>query len=257
MPNHIVPPAPRTTPASRRDVAGIVGRAIDQQIERALGPIIEQITSKARTLVDDEDSGAARGAGGRFVGRDARELGTQLIELKKKVAAADAKLAAETKRSHSAKIEAELAGKLAKLGVGATLVRGVTAIHRDAMFVDEDGEVRYKSRRNGYEEDLTPAEALRDWAKTDEGQAFVAAGRGKPASRPMGNRSKDPGRDLSDGVAQLLNSGSSITIDSGFPVDGASAGGSQKTPEAIAEAKRSLMVAVGELLGGGGSVGLE
>jgi len=40
-------------------------------------------------------------------------------------------------------------------------MRGALAVHRASAFVGDDGAVKYKVKRDGYEEDVDPAEALK------------------------------------------------------------------------------------------------
>lgn len=255
LPNRIAAPEapngnePRVP--TRRDVTRVVAHAIDSQLGRELPAMMERLIAPALAKLsqDDQDEESARGAGGRFVSREVRELEKSLAKLTAKQANREKQIEAERAQTNALKIDGALRRHLAELGVDQHRMRGVVAIHKADAFVDDDGEVKLRTQRHGYEEDVDVASELKAWARTPEGRSFTSPPATKPG-HPLGNRSKDPHRDLLAGVRELVGGGQ-IAIESGAFVDGAGNRGPSQTPEAIAEAKQQLMAGVRDLLAGG------
>jgi hypothetical protein len=122
--------------------------------------------------------------------------------------------------------------QLEAAGVDKNRIRGAVAIHASNMKYDEKaGTWSYKTKRDGFDEDVDVEVGIGDWAGTDEGKAFLAppqgqgqprggsghrpvvSGAGGPTPRLRGNGapSKDPKAAKQEARAQAMqNLGNAI-----------------------------------------------
>jgi hypothetical protein len=159
-------------------------------------------------------------------------MSKQLTTLQQQIKDRDDKLAKEAEARKASKVESELTKALTELGVDKNRIRGALAIHKGSAQVDDEtGNVLFKMKRDGYEEDLEPAAALKEWAGTDEGKSYIAptgSGGGAGARPP---RQQGPGRKPAPNTAEAK-------------------------AEKVANAKTDLLGAVGQLVAGG-SIAIE
>jgi hypothetical protein len=243
-------------PVTKRDLTDMVNGAVNNLFKRKLGPaiqgamapVLEQLKGlKPRAEPDEEpddaddapDDPEDQPAPPKGKQKPARpdpalaRLLRQHEDLKRQMKERDDKLAAAENARKAATIDKELTEGLTKLGVDPLRMRGALAVHKSSAFVDDaDGRVRFKIKRDGYDEDLDPADALKEWGETDEGKSYIAAsgstgGAGARAPKAAnGARKPAPGTpeakaqakadartQLMQGVAELLSDGSSIAIE--------------------------------------------
>lgn len=191
-------------PLTRADVAKMINGAVRAQLSRSLAPaiaeglapVLQQIASLKPATGDDEDDDVEQPTGGKRKPDVAvTKLTKQVENLTKQVKERDDRLAAETTARKAALLDNELGRELAAVGVDKLRLRGALAVHRAQAFVDDSGAVKYKIKRDGYDEDLDPSEALKEWAATDEGKSYLAptgstGGAGARAPRNAGAQRK-------------------------------------------------------------------
>lgn len=242
-------------PVSKRDLTEMVNGAVNNLFKRKLGPaissamapVLEQLKGMKQPKADpDEDADpedppddpeeqpAPKGKA-----KPARpdpamvKLQRKLEEMQRKADEREQKLVAEANQRKSVTIDNELTSALTKLGVDPLRMRGALAVHKASAFVDDaDGKVRFKVKRDGYDEDLDPADALKEWGDTDEGKSYIAA---SGSTGGAGARAPKTG-------------GASRKAAPGTP---------EARAQARADAKSALMQGVGELLSDGSSIAIE
>jgi hypothetical protein len=123
---------------------------------------------------DDDDAPPAGKKGKQKASPEFAKMSKQMGDLQRQLKERDDKLAKEAESRKQSKIEATLTTALTELGVDKNRIRGALAIHKGTAHVDdESGSVLFKMKRDGYEEDLEPAAALKEWAGTDEGKSYL------------------------------------------------------------------------------------
>lgn len=216
-------------------VTGMLGRKLGPAIESAMKPILERLPAPAAKDDDegDDDEGdddvddpPARGAKGKGKPDPAyAQLLKSNEKIKKQLAEAKEEREKEKRARESATIDTTLTEHLTKLGVDPHRMRGALAVHRGFASLGEDGRVKYKVQRDGYDEDVAPELGLKEWGDTDEGKSYLAA---TGATGGSGSRA---------------------------PTVGVTRKPAPNTPEAKAqrhqEARQQLATGVAELLGGG------
>lgn len=238
------------TPLTRGEVAKMINSAVSGQLARKLPAAIEAGMSPVLAKLDelkgggnnkadndnDEDEDDEQQSSNAKKGKGKADpaiakMTKQMSDLQRQLKERDDKLAKEAEARKQSKIESELTRALGELGVDKNRIRGALAIHKGAAQVDDEGNVLFKVKRDGYDEELAPGEALKEWASTDEGKSYIAptgsaGGAGARAPRQQGAARKPP----------------------------------PSTPEAKAEkvhqAKTDLLQAVGQLTAGG-SISIE
>lgn len=242
--------------AVNKALAGQLSRKLGPAIEAALKPVLARLTEKPKPDDDDDqddDSGDDDDDGdgdgdppmptkkpkpGKAPAPDpqVRKLNRKLVEMDRQLKEEKEQRQKVESARKNALVDTELTRSLTELGVDKNRLRGALAVHRGSASVVDDEEsgqprVIFKVKRDGLEDELAPAEALKEWADTDEGKSYLAptgstGGAGTRPPKPAG-----PGKK---------------------PVAG--------TPEAkaqrVAEAKTNLLANVSSLVGGG-SVAIE
>lgn len=239
------------TEGQTKHVLKLVNSALSGQLNRKLGPavkaelapVLEQLQKlapggkKDDDQDDDEDDDDDAPPAGKNKGKGKPDpaltkMTKQMNDLQRQLKERDDKLVKEADARKTSKIESTLTQALTELGVDKNRIRGALAIHKGTAHVDdESGNVLFKMKRDGYDEDLEPAAALKEWASTDEGKSYIA-----PTGSSGGSGARPP-RNPGPGRKPAAN-----------------------TPEAKAEkvaaAKTDLISAVGQLVAGG-SIAIE
>jgi hypothetical protein len=198
-------------PLTRTEVLKLVNGAVSGQLARKLGPAIEAgmapVLAKLDALKkpaddeDDEDPNAGddpgddppapkKGKGGKpdpVVAKLQREQAA----LKRQLDEANAQRTKEAEARKNAAIDSTLTSALTEIGVDKHRMRGALAVHKGSAYVDDAGNVLFKIKRDGYEEDLEPGAFLKEWSGTDEGKSYIAptgasGGAGARAPKPAG-----------------------------------------------------------------------
>jgi hypothetical protein len=219
-------------PMTRGEIMKLVNSAVSGQLARKLPAAIEAGVAPVLAKLDEfKAPKPEEGKGGEDdKGKPdpaTAALTKKLGDLERQLKERDDKLAKEADARRASKIEGELTRVLTELGVDKHRLRGALAVHKAAALVDDaSGNVLYKVKRDGYDEDLDPAAALKEWADTDEGKSYLApvgslGGAGARPPRPVG-----PGRKPAPNTAEAK-------------------------AEKVAAAKNDLLGAVGQLVAGG------
>jgi hypothetical protein len=232
-------------PLSRGEVAKMINSAVSGQLARKLPAAIEAGVSPVLKKLeemggagkkpddeepeDDDEQPTKKGKGKPDPAT--AKLSKQLNDMQRKLQERDEQLAKEAEARKASKIETTLGQALTELGVDKNRIRGALAIHKSGAIVDDEGNVVFRVKRDGYDEDLAPADALKEWAGTDEGKSYIAptgssGGAGARAPRQTGAARKPAG---------------------GTP---------EAKAEKVAQAKTELLQAVGQLTAGG-SISIE
>jgi hypothetical protein len=238
------------TPLTRGEVMKLINGAVSGQLSRKLPAAIEAGVSPIMAKLDelgggkkkpddsddddaedDEDQAPSKKGKGR-ADPVVTKMSKQLTNLQQQIKDRDDKLAKEAEARKASKIESELTKALTELGVDKNRIRGALAIHKGAASVDdESGNVLFKVKRDGYDEDLEPGAALKEWAGTEEGKSYLAPTGSSGGAGARAPRQQGPARKPAP-----------------------------NTPEAKAEkvqnAKNDLLGAVGQLVAGG-SIAIE
>jgi hypothetical protein len=169
-----------------------LGRLLPTAIQEGLKPVLEQLSTlnpaNGGEGGEGGDDDEEQPTGKRKADPALSKLTKQVENLTKQVKEKDDKLSAEAAARKAAQLDTELGRALDSIGVDKLRLRGALAIHRGAAFIDDAGAVKFRAKRDGYEEELDPAEALKEWADTDEGKSYLAptgstGGSGARASR--------------------------------------------------------------------------
>jgi hypothetical protein len=201
--------APLTRGEVIKLVNGVVGKQLARKlpaaIEAGMKPLFDRLGALGAKEDDedadeDEDHGEVESlpAKGKEKGKAdpaMLKLMKQLNKLKQEIKERDDRLTKEAEARKAQTIESELTKALTEIGVDKNRLRGALAIHKATATIDEEtGNVIFRVRRDGYDEELEPAVALREWADTEEGKSYLApvGSSGGAGARPP--RNPGPGR---------------------------------------------------------------
>jgi hypothetical protein len=173
--------APMTKGAAMK----LINSAIASQLGRRLGPAIEQglapVLAKLDTIgkppanddeTDDDDD--APPAKKNKADPAVSKLTKQLDQMKKQLEDERGLRTKEEAARKAALVDTELGRALDAVGVDKLRIGGALALKRAGAFVDDAGTVKFKAKRDGYEEEITVEDAMKEWAGTDEGKSYLA-----------------------------------------------------------------------------------
>lgn len=224
--------------ATRDLILRTVNAAVTSQLSRKLPQAITDGVTAAMQPIQDQlgklVGGAGDGDGGAGGNGKGDTSDPRVAKLLKEQDAMKAQLAAERKaREDQAREAAEqrrnsqLQNILQKTGVEPLRMKGAMAEVLANIQQSEDGQVFYRTNRNGYDEDLALEDGIRAWADSDVGKSYMAPKNvnGSGASAPGRQGGPRPGK---------------------APLDPAAA-----KAQRMAEARTELHSQVKSLLGGG------
>lgn len=177
--------------------AAITGRLNDFQkkLNKSLGDTIAQSIAAAMggqaKPAENQDGEQAKPGGGQ-TGPDAKTA-KELADTKAALARIQEERAKEAEQARKGKRMSLLDAALEGVKVHPKLKTAAIRLLEDSITDDDDGSGRIVFKRvnsYGVEERVAVDEAIRGWAKSDEGRAFIAA----PATRGSGQTTSRPDR---------------------------------------------------------------
>lgn len=236
------------TPKQLEVMNKTINAAVSTHLKRAMKPFEAMpttLTSITERLEQMAGGGAQPGAGGQQppTGQQPApkkdEPDPEKIAMRKRLDAIEAEREKERVATRHAKRDSTLTELATKAGVDKNRLRGVTALMREAVQFDDDGNPFMVVKRHGVDEQVSIEDGAADFFKSDEGKSYLAPStptpRGGSGTRQQTNAA---------GVARAGGGGSNA------PAKGKDAA----KQERIAQANQNLAEALSEISGGGNIV---
>lgn len=214
-----------------------LGRKLDAAIDTRIGPRFDELKDLLGGAKPPKPGEGGDG-GGKSKSED-----PEIVEMRKREAARDQKIAAMENERKQERRNARIAERDRKLieiattaGVEKNRVRGVVALLGSSVKIDdESGAMTVAVKRDGFEDEVSLEEHASEFFKTDEGKSYLAppqpnrgpvrqpGGGGAPVRQPGGGGSNAPARgkdaqkeqrveearqELQQGLAELVGGGS-------------------------------------------------
>lgn len=166
-------------------------KAFMKDIESMFAPIVAKLDEiKAAPAAAPEDKPGDKQVVDKQVEGRIAALQKQLDAANAAQKAADEEREAEKEKARAAQRESMVTSALAKIGISnPTVAKAAAGLLMPAVAHAEDGRVIYKRMNKfGIEDELDVEQAVNDWAKTDDGKAFI------PAKKVAGTGSRPEAR---------------------------------------------------------------
>lgn len=144
---------------------------------------------------DDQEQEQPTGQRGKRGGGGSGKPDPAMARMSRELAQLKKERQLEREQARNRERDSLLREQLEAAGVDKNRMRGAVAIHAANMKYDEKtGAWSYKTKRDGFDEDVDVDAGIADWANTDEGKAFLAPPQngGQPRGG-SGHRPAQPG----------------------------------------------------------------
>lgn len=181
------------TDEQREEIGRIVNAGVTAQLSRKLpeaisagvAPILERLdkiggkggkgTQAAgagddEEVDDDEAPPARKGKGGK-----PKETDPDVAQMRARLKAIEDERSKEREDNLISKRDSELKELLTSAKVDPMRIKGALAVVAGNLKRTKENTFVYVAKRDGYDDDLTLAEGVAEWAKSDEGKAYLQA----------------------------------------------------------------------------------
>lgn len=251
--------APDFTEAQLQIINDTITAAVSQHVKRHMKPLTDQLAGLTTIQEQLEVLTAnaakqtpAKGAKEKEPGAkseenpEVSELRARLDELAKSNAKLTKERADERIRMRDSDRDRKLTEQATAAGVDKNRLRGVTALLRDQVKYDRDGNPYMTVKRGGVDEDVDLEVGTAEFFKTDEGKSYLApTQQGAGGARQAATGGRTNAASVAGGAARGAGGGGSNA-----PVRGAD----QQKADRKQAALKQLGEGVEALLGGGGSL---
>lgn len=183
----------KTANAAQSSHATRMMKAFDQKLSKVVSELSDQFASRLEELREARTQGAEVEPDQLLSIK--KQYEARIGEIEKKFAAKEAEVAAERQRAARNEERTRLGDALRLAGIGEDRIRGAVALlytEDQRVGRNEDGEIVFKNRKDGYEEELPLNEGIAQWVNSDEGKYYLppraVGGSGNVGGRAPNNK---------------------------------------------------------------------